>query len=153
MANVDLLGGVAHLLCGVGDDEGHRVADMTNPVARQCASRRHDHRRNRRHPGDARQCPDTAGIEIGGGENAMLPRASRWAATASMPSIDACPWGERSTIPCRWPGTVGDIAPVPGQKPLVLEAAQRPPDMISGHARYCCYRALMRRSPLSSQVR
>ena len=26
-------------------------------------------------------------------------------ATASMPSITACPWGERSTTPYSWPGT------------------------------------------------
>jgi hypothetical protein len=46
---------------------------MTNPVARQCPARRHDHRRDRRHLSDAWQCPDTVGIEIGSGENAMNP--------------------------------------------------------------------------------
>jgi len=47
---------------------------MTNPIARQCPTRRHDHRRHCRHPGDAGQCPDAIGVEIGSGEHTMHPR-------------------------------------------------------------------------------
>jgi len=74
ICHVDSLGGVARLLRRVGHDERHRVANMANPVARQRPARRHDHRRDRRHPGDAWQRPDAVGIEIRSGENAMHPR-------------------------------------------------------------------------------
>jgi hypothetical protein len=46
---------------------------MPDPVARQRPARRHDHRRDRRHLGDARQGPDAIRIEIGSGEDAAYP--------------------------------------------------------------------------------
>ncbi len=70
----DLLGGVARLLAGVGDDERDRIADMPHPVASQRRARRHDHRRDGRDLRDAGQRADPVGVEIGGGEDAAHAR-------------------------------------------------------------------------------
>ena len=67
----DQLGGVAGDIPGLGDDERHRIADMTHAAARQCMARRHDDRSDRRDLGDAGQRADALGGKIGGGEDAM----------------------------------------------------------------------------------
>ena len=72
--DLDPLGRVARLLAGLGDDERHRIADMAHPAARQRMARRHDHRRDRRDLGDARQRADPVGVEIGFGEDAAHAR-------------------------------------------------------------------------------
>jgi hypothetical protein len=51
-------------------DIGRRVPTCR---AARAPARRHDHWRDRRHPGDAGQCPDAVGVEIGSGKNAMHP--------------------------------------------------------------------------------
>ena len=143
--HVDSLGGVARLLRRVGHDKRHRLANMSNPAARQRPARRRDHRRDRRHPGNARQRPDAVGVEIASGENAMHPEHR-----AGGRGIDAfyrrMPVGraQHETVQLTGHSDVVDIAPLPGQKPRVFEAAQRTPDVISGHISAAGCRGLTR---------
>ena len=123
---------------------------MTYPVARQRRARRHDHRRDRRHLGDARQWPDTVGVEIGSGEHRMHPGKS--AGGRRIDVLDYRMSGGRAqhdAVQLAGHGEVIDIAPLSGQKPLVFEAAQRTADMITGHSSVAGWRGLtrIRRSP------
>ena len=67
---VDLyeLGRFARDLLAVGNDEGHRVADMAHAAHGQRRPRRHDQRLHRRHAG---QRPESVGGEIGSRVNAL----------------------------------------------------------------------------------
>jgi hypothetical protein len=118
---------------------------MTSPVARQCPSRRHDHRRYRRHPGDARQRPDAVGIEIGSSENAAHPgHRARCRGVDAFDQRMSVGRTQRNAMQLTWRGNVIDITPLPGQKPLVFEAVQRTPDMVSSHSAAVGYPALTR---------
>ena len=118
----DPLGGVTRLIGCIGNDERDRVADMTNPVARQCPARRHDDRRDRRHLSDARQRPDAVCIEIGSGEDALDP----WhrAGGRGIDSFDRSMSVRRTqhdAMQLSGQGHVIDITPLAGQKPRVLQ--------------------------------
>jgi len=132
--DLDELGRITRLLPRIGNDKRHRVADVADPVARQGPARRHDHWRDCRHLGDARQGADAVRLEIGRGENAPHPRHR-----PRSRGIDAVYRGvsvrRAQHNPVQLIGHVDviDIAAAPGEKPLVFEAAQRAPDMRLGH--------------------
>jgi hypothetical protein len=103
---------------------------VANPVARQGAARWDDHRRDGRHPGDARQWADAVGIEIGGGED-----TTHVGHRAGDRGIDAF-YRRMSVRRAQHDGVqlaghidVVDIATLPGQKPTIFEAG-------SANARY-----------------
>ena len=56
-----------------------------------------------------------------------------------MPSIDGMAVRRAQHDAVQLPGHIDivDIAPLPGQKPAIFEAAQRPPDVAFGHAAGC----------------
>ncbi len=79
--------------------------------------------------------PDAVRIEIGGGEDAMHP--GHRAGGRGIDAFDhrmSVGRAQHDAVQLAGHSDVIDIAPLPGQKPLVFEAAQRTPDMISGHA-------------------
>ncbi len=124
--DLDQLGCRARDLLTVGDDEGHRIADMAHTTLGQCRPRRHDQRLHRRHAG---QWTQPVGRKIGrriDAVNAGKRRAPR--------NVD--PLYERMgvrrahdmamQIGCT--GDVGNVAPLSGQEAGVLEPAYRPAD-------------------------
>ncbi len=130
----DPLGGVTRLVAGVGNNERHGVADMTNPVLRQGPARRHDHRRDGRHLGDARQRPDAVRLEIGSGKDAAHPRHR--AGGRGIDPLDrsmSVRRAQHNAVQLTGQVYVIDIMPLPGQKPRVFETAQRTPDMAPIH--------------------
>ena len=77
VVDLDKLGRLAGDLLAVGNDEGHRIADMAHAALGKCRARRHDQRLHRRHAG---QRTETVGGEIGGRVDALHAgkrRASR----------------------------------------------------------------------------
>jgi len=124
----DPFGGVTRLVACIGNDERHRVADMTNPVARQCPARRHDHRRDCRHWAMHGNGADVVRIESAAVKTPFTPGIAR-AATVSMPRSQHAP--AASAARCRAADRavhVIDITPLPSQKSRVFETAQRTPD-------------------------
>ena len=114
----DSLGGVARLFDRLGDDERDRVADMPDAVARQRGTRRHDHRRDGRDLRDARQCPDSVCIEVGGGEDAAHPRhRSRRGRVDAVDQRVAVRRAQDDGVQLAWRGKILDVAPGSGQEP------------------------------------
>jgi len=115
------------LLCCRG-----RPADMTNPAARQCPARWHDHRRHRCDPSDAWQRPDPIGIEIGSGENAAHP-GHRTGGRGIDAFDNRMPVGraKHDAVQLSEQRVVIHISSLPGQKPAVFEAVQRTPDVVT----------------------
>jgi hypothetical protein len=72
--DLDQLGRLVRDLRAVGDDEGHRIADMAHTAQGQRRARRHDQRLHRCHAG---QRTKSVGREIGRGINAAHPGKRR----------------------------------------------------------------------------
>ena len=68
VVDLDQLGRLARRLDAVGDDEGHRIADMAHAAIGQRRPRRHDQRLHRRQAG---QGTESVGREIGRGGDEM----------------------------------------------------------------------------------
>ena len=98
VVDLDQLGGLARDLLAVGDDEGHRIADMAHAADGQRRPRRHDQRLHRRHAG---QWTQPVGREIGRRVDAVNAGKRRAAAKRRSALSSAWACGERRTWPCK----------------------------------------------------
>ena len=128
--DLDQLGRVARDLARVGDDEGDGIADMPHLVGGQREARRHDHRRGRRHLGDARHRAEPLRRQIAGGEDATYPRQG-----ARRTGIDAGNLGmgmrraQHMAVELARRVDIVDEPALAAQKACILEAGQRAPDL------------------------
>ena len=108
--DLDQLGRRARDLLAVGDDEGHRVADMAHAALSEGRPGRHDQRLYRRHAG---QRTEAVGSQIGGRVDAVHAGKRR-------PSRNVDPLYERMSVrraqhvavQAGWNGDVVDVAAV-----------------------------------------
>lgn len=134
----DQLGGVAGDVARFGDDKGDRVADMAHAAGGERRARRHDHRLDARHLGDARQRADALGRQVGGGEDAA--DAGERARRRGIDRRDlrmAVRRAQHDAVELARRVDVLDEAAPAAQEARVLEAAHRAPDLSvgNGHGR------------------
>jgi hypothetical protein len=112
----------------------HRIADMAHPPARQRETRRHNHRIDRADLRDAGEGTDTVGAQIGFGKHPEHP-----AAVLRRRSVDpldcSMPMRRAQHMSMHLPGQseIVDVAATAGQKPEILQPADRAPAIFGLH--------------------
>jgi hypothetical protein len=128
------LGGVTRPIAAFGHHQRHRIADMTHPPPRQRITRRHDHRIDRADLRDAGEGTDTVRPQIALGEDPEDP--------APLPhrrGVDPLYRGMRMQRPhymgieLLWQSEIVDVAATSGQKPEILEPADRALTIVGLH--------------------
>ena len=124
VVDLDQLGRLARGLRAVGDDEGHRIADMAHAAIGQRRPRRHDHRLDRR---QARHVAQALGRKVG----MRCRRARTPAQRCRRRNVDPLDDGmgmrraQHVAVQAIRNRDVIDIAAAAGQEPRILEPAQR----------------------------